>query len=98
MTAQEQKEIRKLARSSMLAMKQQNEMIKLLTENKKSSRCKFKYHLTSEYVDKEYYNLLELEDDLSVGINVIIRYLKYPDKRQKSLITKLGFTLEKEML
>ena len=98
MTLEEQREIRRLAKHSMLAMKQQDEMIKLLSENKKSSRCKFRYHLKSEYVDKEYYNLLELEEDLSVGIGVIMKYLKYPQKRQQSLITKMGFTLRRELL
>ena len=98
MSTQEQREIRRQARKTMLAIEQQDKLLEELQTKKKTSNSIYKYILKSEFITKTYYNTIDLETDLMVSSFTIMNYFKYPNKREKNLITQLGFTLERVLI
>ena len=98
MSTQEQREIRRNARKTMLAIDQIDKAFEYYSNKKRYGEAIYKYTLKSEFVKKIYYNTIDIENDLMVSAPVISNYFKHPNKRDKNLITQLGFTLERELL
>lgn len=79
----------------MLAIEQQDKLLEELQTKKKTIQSVYKYILKSEFVEKVYYNTLDLCEDLMISWVPISNYFKHPEKKEKNIITQLGFTLER---